>query len=86
MENKVHELRELQRMAAELADMIEAIKDEIKANMTETGTDSLTGTDWMITWKQVTSSRIDTKALQRELPDLVKRYTVETTTRRFCIA
>lgn len=86
MENKVHELRELQRMAAELADMIEAIKDEIKANMTENNTDSLTGTDWMITWKQVTSSRIDTKALQRELPDLVKRYTVETTTRRFCIA
>ncbi len=85
MEIKVNELRELRRMADELAGEITAIEDEIKAQMTATSTDELTGTTFKITWKAVTSSRLDSKALKAEAPGLYARYCKPTTSRRFCL-
>ena len=86
MNSKVKELRELRRMAEELDAEIEALQDSIKAEMTARNTDEISGTDWRITWKAVTSSRIDTTALRKALPDVAERFTRETTTRRFCVA
>ena len=42
--------------------------------------------EYRITWKQVTSSRLDTVALKKSLPDVAERFTKQTTTRRFCVA
>lgn len=86
LDMKVKELRELKRMADELAGEIEALQDGIKAHMTEQDTDTLTGTDWKITWKAVTSNRMDTTALKKELPDIAARYTKASTSRRFTLA
>ena len=86
LDMKVKELRELKRMADELAGEIEALQDGIKAHMTEQDTDTLTGTDWKITWKAVTSNRMDTTALKKELPDIAARYTKASVSRRFVLA
>lgn len=86
MNAKVKELRELCRMADELAGEIEAIQDEIKAHMTMQGADTLTGTDWKITWKAVTSNRLDGKALKAALPDVYSQFCRTSTSRRFTIA
>lgn len=86
MSAKVHELRELRRMQEELAGMVEAIQDEIKAAMTAQEADTLTGPDWRITWKPVTSSRLDSAALKRELPEIASRFILQTTSRRFVLA
>ena len=86
MSEKVHELRELKRMQDELAGMVEAIQDEIKATMHDMETETLTGADWKITWKPVKSSRLDTVALRKALPEVAERFTRTTTTRRFCVA
>ena len=51
MNAKVQELRELKRMAAELADEISSIEDAIKAEMQARETDTISGLDWKITWK-----------------------------------
>lgn len=83
MNAKVKELRELKRMADELAGEIEAIQDEIKTHMTEQDKDTLTGIDWKITWKAVTSKRLDTTALKKALPDVAERFTKESTSKRF---
>ncbi len=85
MSAKVKELRELKRMQEELAAEIEAIQDEIKATMTSMETDTLTGADWKVTWKAVTSSRLDTTALKKALPDVAERFTKTATSRRFCV-
>ena len=77
MNGKIKELRELRRMADELAGEIEAIQDEIKAHMTEQNTDTLTGVDWKVTWKAVTSKRLDTTALKKALPDVAERFMKE---------
>lgn len=80
---KVTELQELKRMQEELTATIEAITDEIKAAMGEQ--EELSAGAFRITWKPVTTSRIDTAALKKELPDVAARYLKTSTTRRFCV-
>ena len=86
MDSKIKELRELRRMADELAAEMETIQDSIKAHMDAADVDTINGTDWKVTYRAVTSSRIDTAALKKALPDVVERFSKTTTARRFCIA
>jgi predicted phage-related endonuclease len=86
MESKVNELRELRRMADELAGEITALEDDLKAHMTATGSDELHGPSFKITWKEVTSSRLDGKALKAAAPELWQRFSKQTTSRRFVLA
>ena len=87
LESKVAELRELRRMADELAAEIAATEDTLKAYMTANGADELHGASFKITWKEVTSSsRLDSKALKAAAPELWQRFTKQTTTRRFIVA
>lgn len=83
---KLTELAELRKMADDLNAEIEAIQDEIKAHMTETETDNLTAGAFKVTWKEVTSTRIDTTALRKDLPEIWQEYGKTTTSRRFNVA
>lgn len=80
---KVQELQELKRMQEELTATIDAITDEIKAAMGDQ--EELSAGAFKVTWRPVTSSRIDTTALKKELPDIAAKYLKTTTTRRFCV-
>ena len=84
LEAKARELRQLQALIEEAQAEAEAIKDAIKAAMGDS--ESIQAGEYKITWKAVTSSRIDTAALRKVLPDVAERFTRETTTRRFCVA
>ena len=86
LNGKVKELRELRRMAEEIAAEIEALQDTIKAEMTARNTEEISGTDWSITWKSVKSSRLDTTALRKAMPDVAAAFTRESVTRRFVVA
>ncbi len=86
MESKIRELRQLQALIDEATAEAEAIKDTIKSSMTAQGTDELRAGEYKVTWKAVTSSRLDSKALKAALPDVVERFTKTTTSRRFCVA
>lgn len=86
IQTKVRELRELQRMADELATEMEAVKDALKAHLDAQGVDSLAGVDYLVTWKKVTSARLDGKALKAALPEIAAQYTRQTTARRFVVA
>lgn len=79
------DLKELRLMAEQLDTEIKTLEDAIKAHMTETGIDTLITTDTKITWKMVTSSRIDTTALKKQLLDMAAVFTKETITRRFTV-
>lgn len=81
---KARELRELQALIEEAQQEAEAIKDDLKAAMGDV--EELRAGEYKITWKSVTSSRIDTTALKKALPDLARQFTRETVTRRFCVA
>ncbi len=83
METKARELKELERMQEELAAEIEAIKDAIKAAMGDQ--EAITAGAYKITWKPVSTSRLDAKALKAALPDVAARFTTSSITRRFCV-
>lgn len=86
MESRIKELRELRRMADELAAEIDSIQDTIKHHMDIEGVDTISGTDWKVTYKAVTSARLDAAALKKALPDLAQQFTKTATVRRFCVA
>ena len=85
VDKKVKELRELKRMAEDIAAEIEAIQESLKTKMDEVNAEELQGFDWRITYKPVTSSRIDTAALKKAVPDVANLYTKTSTTRRFVL-
>lgn len=77
------ELAEYIRMQEEAAAMVESLKDQLKERITAAGVESLAGSEHKATYKAVTSSRVDTTALKKELPEIAARYTKTTTARRF---
>ena len=83
IESKCRELRQLQNLIAEAEQEAEAIKDTLKAHMGDS--EELFAGEYMVTWRPVKSSRLDTTALRKALPEVAERFT-KTTTRRFCVA
>ena len=80
---KITELMELKRMRDELDAEIQAAEDEIKAAMGDD--DTLLAGPFKVTWKTVTSSRLDSTALKNALPEIAAQFMKQTTTRRFSI-
>lgn len=81
---KVKLLREMQRMAEDAQAEAEALKNEIKAYMGDS--EELRAGEYRITWKAVESSRVDVKALEKAMPEVVQAFTRKTKSRRFCVA
>ena len=84
MEAKARELRQLQALIEETQQEVEAIKDAIKAAMGDT--EEIRAGEYRITWTPFTSSRIDTAALKKALPDLAAQFTKVSTVWRFSVA
>ena len=76
-------LAELKAMANELAEEIKATEDELKAYMTEAGLGVLQGTEHKATFKEVTTTRLDTKALKLDHPEIADQYNKTSTGMRF---
>ncbi len=84
IETKARELQELKRLREELEAEITAAEDAIKAAMGDA--EQITAGAYKVTWRAVTSSRIDTTALKRAMPEVAAQFTKVTTTRRFIVA
>ena len=86
LDMKVNQIRELKRIIEEAEAEITSIEDTIKATMTEQNTDELRGANSKVTWKVSSTTRIDSKALKKELPEIAAKYSNTTSYRRFLIA
>ena len=84
LDMKVDKIRSLKRLIEEAE--ITGIEDEIKAKITELDSDTMRGDKCKVTWKQTSTTRIDSNALKKELPDIAAKYSNITTYRRFLIA
>ena len=83
MESKIKELMELKRMKEEIEAEIAAAEDEIKGVMGDEET--LLAGAFKVDWQTVITSRIDTAALKKVMPEIAERFMKQTTTRRFCV-
>lgn len=84
LEEKCRELRQFQALIDEAEQEVEALKDAIKAAMGNC--EAVQAGEYKITWKEITTARIDTTALKKALPDVAERFTKQSTSRRFSIA
>lgn len=82
----LQEIQELRAMQADLEAEITALQDAVKQHMAAIDADTLQAGPFKVTWKAVTSTRIDTAALRKDLPEVWQEYGKTTTTRRFNVA
>lgn len=84
--SKIKELKELEELKAELETELEALKDEIKAEMLKQNTEELTAGQYIVRWTNVLSNRFDSTAFKKVMPDVYKAYTKQVTSRKFSIS
>ena len=80
------DLMSARAMIAELEAEAEALTDKLKAAMVERGEETLQGDGWKATWKNVSSSRFDSKRFKADHSDLYGQYSKPTTTTRFVLS
>lgn len=80
------ELLSIRSMIAELEAEAETLTDKLKATMVQQGTEDLQGDGWKATWKNVNSTRFDSKAFKVDHADLYDQYSKQTTTTRFVLS
>ena len=84
--NRIKKLDAIAAQQKALEEQAEAIRNEIKADMEEKGVDEIAAFGRIARWKEIISSRLDSKALKAALPDVYSQYTRQTSSRRFTIA
>lgn len=83
---KVEQLKELEELLEEVKTEAENVRDEIKQEMLTQDTEELEAGQYIIRWTSVLTTRFDTTAFKKVLPDVYKAYTKQITSRRFSIA
>ena len=83
---KIEALNEWENLIEEAKAEAEAIRDSIKAEMLEQGTEELTAGAYIIRWTSVLSNRFDATAFKKVMPDVYKAYTKQVASRRFTIS
>ena len=82
---KVRKFKELQVFIRQLEDEAEGLKDIITAEMLQQQTDTLYVDVFTVKYTAYQSSRLDTTALKKELPDVAQRFTRTSEARRFSV-
>ena len=82
---KIELLNKYEAMIEELKAEADAVRDTIKAEMTERNTEELIAGQYIIRWTSVLSNRFDSTSFKKVLPDLYKAYTKQVSSRRFTI-
>ena len=83
---KVEKLKELEELLEEVKTEAESVRDEIKQEMLTQDTEELEAGQYIIRWTSVLTTRFDTTAFKKVLPDVYKAYTKQITSRRLSIA
>ena len=84
--SKIEALKALEALIEEAKAEAEALRDEIKAELTNRNTEEVTTGKYIIRWTSVLSQRFDTTSFKKVYGDLYKEYTKQTASRRFTIA
>ena len=79
-------MNEWERVIEEAKAEVEAIKDSIKAEMTDRDLDELEAGSYIVRYKTVATSRFDSTAFKKEYSELYKEYTKQVASKRFSIA
>ena len=82
---KIELLNEYEAMMEEIKTEAEAIRDEIKSEMLAQDTEEMIAGQYIIRWTSILSTRFDSTAFKKVMPDVYKAYTKQISSRRFTI-
>jgi predicted phage-related endonuclease len=80
---KIEAIKELEELIAEAKAEVEALTDEIKAEMMKQNTEELEAGKYIVRWTSVLSNRFDSTAFKKVMPEVYKAYTKQVSSRRF---
>ena len=72
MTTKIEALRDLEELIEEAKVEAEALRDEIKQEMMNRGTEELAAGQYIVRWTSILSQRFDTTALKKVMPEIYK--------------
>ena len=84
--SKIEQLKEWEAILEEAQAEVEALRDCIKAQMLERGTEELQAGTYIIRWTSVLSNRFDSTAFKKEYAELYQSFIKQVSSRRFTIA
>lgn len=85
MVSKIEQLKELEALVREAEKEVEALKDELKAEMYMRDTEEMEVGRYVVRWTSVLTDRFDSKAFKNEMKEVYNRYVRQTESRRFSI-
>ena len=86
LETKIAKMQEWEALAEEANAEAEALRDEIKAELTSRNAEEVTTGKYIIRWTSVLSQRFDSTAFKRAMPDVYKAFTKQVSSRRFSVS
>ena len=84
--NKIEALNEWEALMEEAKAEAEAIRDAIKQEMLDRGTEELEVGQYMVRYQSIVSNRFDSSAFKKALPEVYKSFIRQSTSKRFSIA
>lgn len=84
--SKIEALREWEALMEEAQAEAEALKNSLKAELTERGVEELEAGQYVIRFTNVLSNRFDTTAFKKIYGDLYKAFTKQIASKRFSVA
>ena len=84
--SKIEALKEWESVIAEAQAEAEALKDDIKAEMSLRNVEELEAGQYIVRWTSVLTQRFDSTAFKKVMPDVYKAYTKQVASHRFTIA
>ena len=84
--SKIDALKDLENLIEEAKAEVEALRDEIKAEMLSRNTEEMEAGQYIVRWTSVLTQRFDTTAFKKVMPEVYKEYTKQVSSRRFSVA
>ena len=83
---QIESLRALEELIEEAKVEVETLRDAIKQEMLNRGTEELSAGQYIVRWTSVLSQRFDTTAFKKVMPEVYKAYTKQVSSKRFSIS
>ena len=84
--NKVEEIKALEELLDEVKESIDAIKDDLKAEMLRRNKEELDLGCYIVRYQSVVSNKFDNSAFKKALPEIYNAFLRQSTAKRFSIA
>ena len=82
---KIEALADWESLLEEAKEQVEALRDELKAEMLRRDTEELEAGQYIIRYQTITSNKFDNSAFKKALPDVYASFIRQSTSRRFTI-